>query len=158
MASDQLPSGQTRVAASTGAEPVMLRSALLTLALFSAGEMGSLSAPGTTSEANAHGIPGFSRTQEPSSGVLAIGQKGPSAKPAKQIVEGTVLWGSLESVIQTADGTMYTFDSKSSVAKRIFAACSVDQLCEVEGTVDRDEIISVSGVRKLGAPTAKGLM
>jgi len=136
----------------------MLRSALLTFALFSAVGMGSLAAPGTTSQANAHEMPGSSRAQEPSSGVLTTGQKGPSAKPAKQTVKGTVLWGSLESVIQTPDGTMYTFDSKSSVAKRIFAACSVDQLCEVEGTADRDEIISVSAVRKLGAPAAKGLM
>jgi hypothetical protein len=137
---------------------MMRRSALLTFALFSAVEMGLLAAPGTTSQANAHGMPGSSRAQEPSSGVLATGQKGSSAKPAKQTVEGTLLWGSLESVIQTPDGTMYTFDSKSSVAKRIFAACSVDQVCEVEGMVDGSDIISVSAVRKLRTPTAKGLM
>src|SRR4051812_48731346 len=87
-ASDQLLSGQTRVAAPTRAEPAMLRSALLTFALFSAVGMGSLAAPGTTSQANAHEMPGSSRAQEPSSGVLTTGQKGPSAKPAKQTVKG----------------------------------------------------------------------
>jgi len=67
-------------------------------------------------------------------------------------VRGKVLWGSLESVIETQDGMMYAFVTKSSVARRIYAVCKVDDLCEVEGTLEGGNAIkAVKKVRKLGA-------
>ena len=139
----------------TRGEPATLRSTFLVFALLVAMEIGSLVAPGMAPGAQAHVTTGFSQALEPSLVVLVTGQKVGSAKSAKRTIKGTVLWGSLESVIQTAEGTMYTFDTKGLAAKRIFAACNADELCEAEGSVEGSDIISVSAVRKLGAPAAK---
>jgi hypothetical protein len=68
-----------------------------------------------------------------------------------------LLWGSLETVIETQDGTMYAFATKGSVARRIFAVCQVDDLCEVEGTLEGgDTIESVRKVRRLGTAARVG--
>ena len=87
--------------------------------------------------------------------VASAGHKSIGSRPPMQTIRGKVLWGSLEAVIETQDGTMYAFATRSPVARRIFAVCDVDDLCEVEGTLEGgDTIESVKKVRKLGAAAA----
>ncbi len=70
-------------------------------------------------------------------------------------VAGVLMWGSLESLLKAQDGTMFTFDSKSRLGRRVLSTCEVDQWCEVTGRIDdNDGIETVTRVRKVPAPPA----
>ncbi len=94
----------------------------------------------------------LARTEQRRPLFISAEQKSTGSKLSTQTIRGKVLWGSLETVIETEDGTMYPFATKSSVARRIFAVCDVDDLCEVEGKLEGgDTIEAVRKERKLGA-------
>jgi len=80
-------------------------------------------------------------------GIEAVAlQKKAHAKLVRQVLRGKVLWGSLESSIESEDGTMYPFATKSAVARRIFA------VCEVEAMLDGESIEAVRKVRRVSRP------
>jgi hypothetical protein len=96
-------------------------------------------------------------TEQKPARVISAGQRSVGSRLPTQTIRGKVLWGSLETAIETQDGTMYAFATKSSVARRIFAVCGADDLCEVEGTLEGgDTIETVKKVRKLGGAAGVG--
>jgi hypothetical protein len=85
--------------------------------------------------------------------ILIAAAANASTRPARETVKGKLTAGTLETVIETADGTMYFFATKDRIGKRIIATCNdPDQLCEVDAMVDDQEIIKVIRVRKAIGP------
>jgi uncharacterized protein len=65
-------------------------------------------------------------------------------------IVGRIEWGQLTSSVVSESGSIVTFESKSDIANQVFKACKVEDLCEVVGTVENDDVLTaVSKVRKL---------
>jgi hypothetical protein len=83
--------------------------------------------------------------------VQRVASKRNRAKP--ETIRGRLIVGSLEGVIETSDGTMYSFASKDRIAWQLLAGCRntsvTGELCEAEVIAEDLEIKRVLKVRQV---------
>jgi uncharacterized protein len=79
------------------------------------------------------------------------GAKAPSV--GKEVkISGRIEWGQDTSSIIQDGGPLISFESKSAVGSKVFNVCKVNDVCEIVGTVDgNDVLIAVGRVQKLKA-------
>ncbi len=67
-----------------------------------------------------------------------------------ETIRGKLILGTLEGVIETADGTMFSFWSKGAVARKLLSACNDPfGLCEAEIIAEHEVVKRVLKVRKI---------